>query len=448
MGKKVTQKEWIEKARLVHGDKYDYSKVDYIKSSEKVTIICDKHGEFQQVAGSHLVGRGCAICSGAKFDIADFIKKANIIHNDKYDYSKVEYISTNDKICIICPEHGEFWQTVSNHLKGQDGCKECRGKSEDFVVMNTFDDFILVANKKFNFYFDYTEVEYLGSRSKIKIICPEHGEFWQLPYGHVASKNGCPKCQDKFKYNTESFIIKANQIHKNKFLYNKSKYIGIIDNITITCPIHGDFVTTPSIHLSGCDCKLCFYDSMRLGAEEFIKRAEEVHGNFYDYSKVNYTNIDNHVTIICPEHGEFKQFANAHLKGCNCPTCARQNKVCSKGEFLIKDWLEKNKIKFKYQFELITEEIARKSNLMVIDFFVIYNNKQYFIEYDGKQHFEYIPFFFPTVEHFKRQQNRDKVLNEFCELYRDKVTLIRFKYNQTNEEIIDILDNEFNKNND
>lgn len=106
--------------------------------------------------------------------------------------------------------------------------------------------------------------------------------------------------------------------------------------------------------------------------------------------------------------------------------------------------MEDNNFKFKSEFELVTPEIARNTNLMKIDFFVVYKEKQYFIEYDGIQHFEYIPFFHNGgIVDFTKQQQRDKVLNEFCELYKDKVTLIRFNYKQSKEEIINILENYF-----
>lgn len=108
--------------------------------------------------------------------------------------------------------------------------------------------------------------------------------------------------------------------------------------------------------------------------------------------------------------------------------------------------MKENNIPFRPQFELITEEIARNTTLMKIDFFVKYNEKQYFVEYDGIQHFEYIPHFHKGgIIDFEKEQRRDKVLNEFCELHKDKVTLIRFKYNLSNEDILKTLNDTFLK---
>ena len=124
--KKSSTKEFIEKARKVHGDKYDYSKVEYINNKTKVCIICPEHGEFWQTPNCHLSGDGCAKCSKKhKYTTEEWIEEAKKVHGNKYDYSKVNYINSQTKVCIICPEHGEFWQKPDRHLLGQ-GCPICR----------------------------------------------------------------------------------------------------------------------------------------------------------------------------------------------------------------------------------------------------------------------------------------------------------------------------------
>ena len=122
---RMTNEDFINKARAVHGDKYDYSKVQYAYNKIEVCIICPEHGEFWQKPVLHLSGCGCSICSGRKkMRTVDFVKKANEVHNNKYDYSKTEYKGNTEEVCIICPEHGEFWQRASHHLAGA-GCKQC-----------------------------------------------------------------------------------------------------------------------------------------------------------------------------------------------------------------------------------------------------------------------------------------------------------------------------------
>ena len=122
-------KEFIEKAKKIHGDKYKYSKVDYKTSSKKVIIICPIHGEFLQTPSGHLGNKGCIKCgflttaNYRRSNTKEFIEKARIKHGDKYDYSKTNYVKAKVSVIIICPIHGEFSQTPSDHLNG--GCNEC-----------------------------------------------------------------------------------------------------------------------------------------------------------------------------------------------------------------------------------------------------------------------------------------------------------------------------------
>ena len=167
----MNKEYFIKKAQEIHGNKYDYSLVEVSRSKDKVKIICPIHGAFVQEANSHLQGRGCAICSGKKFDLDTFIRKANKIWNNKYDYSKVVYTGTNNKVCIICPEHGEFWQ---------------------------------------------------------------------LPYQHLNCKNGCPKCTNTFRFTQDEFIKECEKIHP-EYTTNKTVYTGITNSVILTCPKHGDF---------------------------------------------------------------------------------------------------------------------------------------------------------------------------------------------------------------
>ena len=202
MPKKLTTQEFIEKAKKVHGNKYDYSKVNYIKSSEKVCIICPKHGEFWQIANGHLKGNGCLKC---KFEYVaslqrgtkdKFIEKANKIHNNRYNYSEVQYGKNNkEKVCIICPEHGKFWQTPHDHLSGY-GCPKCgREKANKNESSNT-NEFIEKAKQIHGNKYDYSKVNYINGRTKVIIICKKHNEFLQTPETHLYG-SGCPKCQLK-----------------------------------------------------------------------------------------------------------------------------------------------------------------------------------------------------------------------------------------------------------
>ena len=149
---KKTTEQFIEEAKKIHGNKFDYSKVDYKNANTKVCIICPEHGEFFQRPISHLRGDKCPSCSGnKKLTSEQFIKKSNEIHNNKFDYSKVDYKNHSTKVCIICPEHGEFWQTPNSHLSGK-GCPKC--------------GYIKITNK--NTKWDYEKCYELAQKCKSK----------------------------------------------------------------------------------------------------------------------------------------------------------------------------------------------------------------------------------------------------------------------------------------
>jgi len=255
MPKKLTTEEWIKKAKAVHGDKYDYSKAKYVDAKTKICIICPKHGEFWQEANSHLMGKGCPKCSCDKTGkrlrdtIEEFIEKAKKVHGDKYDYSKVKYVNARTNVCIICPIHGEFWQTPDAHIRGA-RCPSCAG-----IKQLTTEEFIRRAKKIHGDKYDYSKVNYVNSSTKVCIICLEHGEFWQLPFVHLKG-SGCPRCVGKYM-TTEEFIRKAREVHGDKYDYSKVKYVDGKTNVCIICPIHGEFWQLPGNHLIGKGCSKC-----------------------------------------------------------------------------------------------------------------------------------------------------------------------------------------------
>lgn len=216
MSKKYTKEDFIRKARQIHGWKYDYSKVDYVNSNTKVCIICPDHGEFWQRPGDHLHGRGCWKCSNCfKSNNQDFISKARQIHDNIYDYSKVEYNGNKNKVIIICPKHGEFEQRPNDHLNGN-GCPLCYGKMKS----NT-KEFIEKANKvHFNEY-NYSKVNYIDAFTKVCITCPKHGDFWQTPSNHIGGKSRCPQCNSEVKSNGEKELGKILKSKNIIFIKDK-----------------------------------------------------------------------------------------------------------------------------------------------------------------------------------------------------------------------------------
>lgn len=180
--------QFIEKARKIHGDRYNYSKVKYVNSNTKVCIICPIHGEFWQIPRRHIQGSNCNKCTHHYTrTTTEFIQEAKKVHGDKYDYSKTEYIDTNTKVCILCPIHGEFWQLPPNHLKGK-GCRKCGGTHP-----LSEHEFIKRAQELHKNKYDYSKVTYTTCNQKVCIICPTHGEFMQNANSHLRGV-GCPKC--------------------------------------------------------------------------------------------------------------------------------------------------------------------------------------------------------------------------------------------------------------
>jgi hypothetical protein len=411
--------KFINKARILHGNRYDYSKIHYIKNRIKITIICLEHGEFEQTPYSHLGGAGCPKCAGnKKLTTETFIEKAKELHNNKYDYSMINYFNNRIKVTIICPEHGEFEQMPSSHLSGN-GCPVCTNNKKF-----TSKIFIKKAKKVHGNKYNYSKVDYVNARTKIIIICSKHGEFKQIPYSHLNGDN-CMKCAkkklgDDKRKTKKKFIEDAKKIHGNKYNYSKTHYINTDTKIIIICPKHGEFEQIPYSHLNGNGCKKCanifLSKKNAFTTDEFILKARKVHGDKYDYSETNYVNAYNNVIIICPKHGEFEQNPHNHLREQGCPICK-----ASKGEKVISNFLKENKIKFLRQKSFLE---CRFKNKLLFDFYIPKLNCC--IEFDGIQHFKEISVF-GGKDGYNKRKITDKIKNEFCK--DNDILLHRIKYN-------------------
>lgn len=264
------REKFIRKARARHGNKYDYSKVVYSDSLTKVIIICPVHGEFSQTPQAHVRGNGCPKCANIKrgdtfrSDGDTFVRKAAKVHGGKYIYDKEKYVNATTKVPILCMKHGTFWMTPMNHLMGQ-GCPKCSGRG-----LTTSDVVSLFMDRHGDKY-DYSKVEFKKMHEKVCIICPEHGEFWQTPSKHLSGQ-GCPECgirkRSKSKtMTTDAFKERANAVHGNRYTYDRTVYTGTYDDLTITCPIHGDFTQRANDHLNGHGCPHCGNNMSRMEDE-------------------------------------------------------------------------------------------------------------------------------------------------------------------------------------
>jgi len=289
--------------------------------------------------------------------LTEFTQKANQIHNNKYNYSKVVYINSRTKVCIICPIHGEFYQTPHSHLFGN-GCKQCgiilSSKKLSLKFASNTTDFIIKSSKIHGNTYDYSKVEYINTRTKVCIICPDHGEFWQNPSSHIQGK-GCPICG------------KNKRIQKRTF-----------------------------------------------SLQSFIQKAKQVHGDKYDYSKVNYINANIPILIICPKHGEFYQTPSKHyIAKHGCPKCRQ-----SKGEKQVEQWLKENNIDFIPQYRF-----KECKNILSLPFDFYLPKYNTCIEFDGDHHYRIIG---NRIKNFQQTQKNDKIKNEYCQ--KEKIKLIRIPY--------------------
>lgn len=186
-----------------------------------------------------------------------FIKEAKKIHGDKYDYSKVNYVSTDKPVEIICPIHGSFNQRPHDHLKGC-GCKKCGTEQSAKTRSKECEDFINQAKKLHNNKYDYSKVNYINNSTEVEIVCPVHGVFEQIPYVHnkLPTPCGCPKCSNNIKKTTEQFIEEARVIFP-AYNYSKTVYTGANKRLEIICPKHGSWFPKASDLLHNHGCPIC-----------------------------------------------------------------------------------------------------------------------------------------------------------------------------------------------
>ena len=237
--RKLTTQEFIDRARTVHGDRYDYRLVNYSNNTTPVDILCEIHGVFKQKPAHHLVHKGCRKCSDERNavvrtkDTKSFIERAKEIHGNKYRYALSVYQKALIKVIIYCPIHGTFEQTPANHLSGQE-CPECGEIKRAKTYMDDTDSFIAKARAIHGNTYGYDQVEYTGVVNKIKITCKIHGSFEQWPSDHISNRSGCPGCASYGFDRTRSASLyvlrsdcgrymKIGITHNPKQRYNKLK---------------------------------------------------------------------------------------------------------------------------------------------------------------------------------------------------------------------------------
>lgn len=362
--KKINTKTLIKEFTETHGDRYDYSLVNYINSSTKVEIVCREHGPFMQNPTLHKKGANCPECSGLKrMNSVSFIKKAIAVHGGKYDYRMVDYKNNKSKVSIICPSHGEFKQNPNNHLSGH-GCPYCGN-----TVPHDTKWFVEQATKVHGSRYSYQQANYTGLDNKVTVICQEHGPFEQTAAHHLKGCN-CPVCSNTVPIDLASFLSRAESVHGDRYDYSKVHNPKSSRKVVITCKEHGEFNQSVYLHLSGSGCPICA--GVRHTSETFQDKANLVHGNKYQYFDGDYSGNTEYITAVCHKHGEFKVRARDHLN--NSVGCIKCSRNYSKKE----EWLYKELR--KEGFKVVRGD---KSLIPPLELDMVIHDKKIAIEFNG-----------------------------------------------------------------
>lgn len=267
---KFDTSKFVEKLReYYNSDKYSLDKVDYKGIDEDIIITCKEHGDFKVKARYALYKHtGCPECLAYIDSKESFLKKASDIYGDYYDYSKVIFNKSTDKVEIVCPRHGSFYVAPVSHISQNSGCPKCGHGTL------TVEEFIDKARTRFGDFYDYSRVRFQKNSDIVEIICPEHGVFKQRADQHLKSlKKPCPECRRILTEITD-FINKANDIHGLKYDYSKADFKNMSTPVKVICPEHGPFYPTPNNHISkhsGCPKCASKYNIAETGLKDYIK---------------------------------------------------------------------------------------------------------------------------------------------------------------------------------
>ncbi len=271
----------------------------------------------------------------SKLTTEEFIKRAKAVHGDRYDYSKVDYVDSKTKVCIICKEHGEFWQRPSHHIEGH-GCTKCASEANAAKMR------VWTKEKCREEASRYSEMSAFRANSKDAYHAALKHK-WLKDYTWLAYKVDISnKSKERHSYSQEEIIEKLRSIFGDRYSYNKVVYKAMKVPITLVCHEkdvngveHGEFSMRPDNIFSGKQgCPKCWNDRrgviQRMPREVFVDRAKSVHGNKYEYYKVDYITTNSKVCIVCPIHGDFWQTPANHLRGKGCPCCSGNAKKWDK----------------------------------------------------------------------------------------------------------------------
>ena len=329
---RMTQAEFIRRARAIHGTRYSYVKTIYEYAKQPVTITCKMHGDFSQRPKKHYEGNGCPSCKCDKHSERmsnrisvprkEFLVRAREKFGQTFKY-RGEYLGLLKPIEIWCATHGWFKATPTHHLQLKTGCADCGNNRP------TTEQFVVAAQKVHGSKYDYSKTVCANAGTKVIVICKLHGEFSTTQRKHLGKSGraqGCRKCgllrhaDTRFDKSADRFLSEARTIHGKLYDYSKVVYAGVHEKLEIVCKKHGSFWQEANNHLNGQGCPACIR-TVFCSKETLQVQASKVHGTKYDYSKFEFVNLTLKGIIVCKVHGQFLMSMASHLRGADCHRC-------------------------------------------------------------------------------------------------------------------------------
>ena len=417
---KITTEDYIKSCKLIHGDEYDYSKTIYQHSLENVIVICKKHGEFLIKASKHKSSKGkCKFClTKCVRTKSEYIELFNKIYNFAYEYPISQEFHSHKKLNIICKIHGLFSIRFNCHVKGQ-GCGKCN--IDQYKITEHEKVLSLIKSNNFIIGIYHNDVVY-----SYKFFCVIHGEYYKSPQLIRQGFMNCSKCSAN--------AVKHVEFYK-KYLYEKTKGSIMIDTkeefpikskkYTFICEKHGKFDRRLDSILKHTYCKKCGTNA-KIDKEAFIKRANKIHENIFNYEKIIYIDYNSPMEIICEKHGSFWQSPNAHLAGSGCQKCKS-----SSGEKSVRKILNILNIDYVEQ-----KKFKNCRNILPLKFDFYLQNYSLVIEYNGLQHYQPVKWSSNDTDEeaykrFNYIRNNDNLKKEYCRL--NGIEYLEISYKEKND---------------
>ena len=438
--KTLTTEIIIDRFIMVHGHRYIYVRyiTEYIDKDTLIEIYCKvpDHGFFKQRYYDHMTGHGCPRCNGL-YKTTQIIKNEfKEVHDSIYGYEEVVYVDSQTPVKIFCNIHGYFLQTPTNHLQGY-GCQKCGGnykKDTEYAINECIEVHgYIYINGSYKTKYLYDRFIYTKAHKMVEIGCRIHGYFIQAAYSHKSGR-GCNQCKlDNACTSLDNFIQLCCEVHEDFYNYDRvcNTYRTGLSKIEIKCPEHGYFIQEARIHLNGHGCRKCA-DKFRTQEEIIVEFQNKYGFTKFNYSMVDYVKWTTEILIGCTieGHGFFFKTPSRHLAGSGCPKCCIHINQTESIEIL------ERLTGLNFIIDRSTPFLKNSENTGSLRYDCYNEYLKLALEYNGKQHYEYIPHFHRNGEiDFINQQKKDKLKRKLSK--ENNIYLIEISYKDNKKEVIE-----------